>query len=62
MKTKTTYLLPIWIDIVTEKEPISVMKDINDEITATFEAIGNIIERRGDSINVQWSINQHVRI
>ena len=56
---RETYLLPIWIDIECD-DPNLAIEDINDEIVATFEQVGNIFEKRGDSISFEWTVTKRV--
>lgn len=56
MSEKTTYLLPIWIDLEPDQAEV-IMKSLNEALTEFFEEqIANL----GCAINVQWSINKHV--
>ena len=60
MADKTTYLLPIWIDLELKK-PELIIETLNDELTEFFEKqcdqIGQICP-----VNVQWSICKHVKL
>ena len=60
MKT-TIYLLPIWIDI-TAQHPVAVLKDLNKRLVEFFEEYGDGITNNGDSIEVQWSVNEHISL
>jgi len=61
MSEKVTYLLPIWIDLSPEKHK-EIMRALNDALTEFFERECEKISDAGCSVNVQWSINQHVNI
>lgn len=56
---KTTYLLPIWIDL-TQKSHKEIMRVLNDKLCEFFEEQCDEIAKVGCKVNVQWSINQHV--
>lgn len=62
MKKSETYVLPIWIDIVCHGYPLDIMIDFNQKLTEFFESYGEKVEGNGNSINIQWSINKHIKI
>ena len=57
---KETFLLPIWIDI-TSNAPKEVMKGLNVGLKEFFETACEAIAENGNTINVEWSINQHIK-
>lgn len=61
MSEKTTYLLPIWIDLKHDQAE-AIMKGLNDALTEFFEEQCDLIANTGCAINVQWSINKHVKL
>lgn len=61
MSEKVTYLLPIWIDLSHERHK-EIMRELNDALTDFFERECEKISDAGCTVNVQWSINQHVNI
>lgn len=61
MPHKETFLLPLWIDI-TSNAPAEVLKGLNTMLTEFFEAACEAIAENGHTINVEWSINQHIRL
>ena len=60
---KETFLLPVWIDIVSN-EPRETMRVLNELLTEFFEEVAHLVlVREYDcSIDVQWSINQHIQL
>lgn len=60
-KKKTTYLLPIWIDI-TSNRPKAVMKYLNAELEKFFEEQTETVIDQCDYINIQWSVNEHLSL
>lgn len=61
MSKKTTYLLPIWIDLTCENHKL-FMQALNDKLTEFFEEECDLIANFGVAVNVQWSVNQHVNL
>lgn len=61
-KKKDTYLIPIWVDIWCHGEPKDIMYDLNEKLMEFFEDYGQRVERNGNSIDIQWSVNQHVNL
>ena len=62
MKKKTTYLLPVWIDIYCHGDPKDIMIDLNEKLTEFFDKYGDAVVRNSNSIDIQWSVNQHVKL
>jgi len=60
MKEKTTYLLPIWVDIDCYGDPKDVLIDLNDKLTEFFETYVDDMAENSNSINIRWSANQHI--
>lgn len=60
MADKTTYLLPIWIDLTHENHK-EIMSAFNDALTEFIEEQCNMIAAIC-AVNVQWSINKHVNL
>lgn len=59
MSKKTTYLLPIWIDLTCENHKL-FMQALNYKLTEFFEEECDLIANFGGAVNVQWSVNKHV--
>ena len=59
-KKNATYLLPIWVDIVAHGDPLDILKDLNDKLTVFFENYGDSVAANSNSIDIQWSVNQHI--
>ena len=61
MADKTTYLLPIWIDLTFDKHKV-IMEALNENLHEFFEEQCSQIADVGCTIDVQWSICKHVRL
>ena len=61
MIEKTTYLLPIWIDLTHERHE-EIMQTLNTALQEFFEDQCAEIARLGCGIDIQWSINKHVQL
>lgn len=62
MKKKATYLLPIWVDICCHGEPKDILIDLNEKLVEFFEKYGDAVAGNSNSIDIQWSVNQHVKL
>ena len=62
MKKKATYLLPIWIDIYCHGDPKDILIDLNEKLTEFFEKYGDAVAMNSNSIDIQWSVNQHINL
>lgn len=62
MAKKETYLLPIWVDIVSDRPSDTIIKHLNTRLTEFFEEYGQTVEDNGDSISIQWSVNKHINL
>lgn len=62
MKKKAVYLLPIWVDICCHGDPKDILIDLNEKLTEFFEQYGDAVARNSNSIDIQWSVNQHINI
>ena len=62
MKKKATYLLPIWVDIYCHGDPKDILIELNEKLTEFFEQYGDAVARSSNSIDIQWSVNQHINI
>lgn len=62
MKKKATYLLPIWVDICCHGDPKDVLIDFNDKLTEFFEMYGDDVVKSSNSIEIRWSVNQHMQL
>lgn len=62
MKKKATYLLPIWVDIYSHGDPKDIMIDLNEKLENFFGEYGDKVARNSNSIDIQWSVNQHVKL
>ena len=60
MEKKTTYLLPIWVDIYCHGDPKDILIDLNEKLTEFFEKYSDAVGRNSNGIDIQWSINQHI--
>lgn len=60
MKKKATYLLPIWVDIYCRGDPKDILIDLNEKLTEFFEKYGDAVAGNSNSIDIQWSVNQHI--
>ena len=60
MKKKATYLLPIWVDINCHGDPKDILVDLNEKLTEFFENYGDTVAKNSNSIDIQWSVNQHI--
>lgn len=61
MPEKTTYLLPVWVDL-TCKNPDVILSALNDALVEFFEEQCDLIAKAGLEVNVQWSINKHMNL
>lgn len=57
---KATYLLPIWVDIETDKDPEDVIDDVNEELVATFWQISELWFKEGTTVDMQWAVTKRV--
>ena len=62
MKKKATYLLPIWVDIYCHGDPKDILIDLNEKLTEFFEKYGATMAKNSNSIDIQWSVNQHIKL
>ena len=62
MKQKATYLLPIWVDICCHGDPKDILIDFNEKLTEFFEKYCEADARNSNSIDIQWSVNQHIKL
>lgn len=62
MKQKATYLLPIWVDIYCHGDPKDILINFNDKLTEFFEKYGDDVLRDSNSIEIKWSVNQHIKL
>ena len=62
MKKKQTYLLPIWINIDCHGDPKDILIDLNEKLTEFFEEYGDDVARNSNSIEIQWSVNQNIKL
>ncbi len=60
-ENEATYLLPIWVDLKHARQK-EIMKALNDALTEFFEEQADEISKVGCQIDVQWSVNQHVKL
>jgi len=60
MKNKATYLMPIWVDINCHGDPKDILVDLNEKLTEFFENYGDTVAKNSNSIDIQWSVNQHI--
>ena len=61
-KKKATYLLPIWVDIYCHGDPKDILIDLNEKLTEFFEKYGDAVAKNSNSIDIQWSANQHITL
>lgn len=62
MKFKATYLIPIWVDIYCHGDPKDILSDLNEKLTEFFEKYGATVASNSNSIDIQWSVNQHIKL
>lgn len=62
MKRKAIYLLPIWVEIYCHGEPKDILIDLNEKLTEFFEKYGDAVASNSNSIDIQWSVNQHIKL
>lgn len=60
MTNKTTYLLPIWIDLEFGK-PELIMETLNNELSEFFEEQCDQIGKKCP-VEVKWSICKHIKL
>ena len=60
MKQKATYLLPIWVDIYCHGDPKDILIDLNEKLREFFENYCGSAIMNSNSIDIQWSVNQHI--
>lgn len=56
-----TYLLPVWVDIRTDDNPDEIIKGINEHLQEFFEMYCEANQHACNQIDIQWSINKHMR-
>ncbi len=61
-KLQATFILPVWVNIISSTNPEVVLMDMNAELVEFFEAYGQKVQDNGDSIDIQWSANKHINL
>jgi hypothetical protein len=61
MIEQRTYLLPIWVDLKGEN-PEGIISALNGALLEFFEEQSELIADTGHTVDIQWSINQHLTL
>ena len=62
MKKKTTYLLPILVDICCHGDPTDVLLDLNAKLMDFFEKYKDAAMKNSNSVDATWSAFQNMEL